>query len=78
MQTARRISIDVRSNDTKIVGSCQSSGELPMHVRIRKSNVKRDKRGFRYRMKTKAGRKMINQRRRRGRKLPGHKKLRNR
>ena len=49
-----------------------------MHVRIRKSNVKRDKRGFRFRMKTKAGRKMINRRRREGRKLPGHKKLRNR
>jgi ribosomal protein L34 len=45
-----------------------------MHVRIRKSNVKRDKRGFRYRMKTKAGRKMINNRRRMGRKMPGHKK----
>ncbi len=47
-----------------------------MHVRIRKSNVKRDKRGFRYRMKTKSGRKMINRRRRIGRKLPGHKKRR--
>ena len=47
-----------------------------MKVRIRKSNVKRDKRGFRYRMKTRAGRKSINQRRRIGRKLPGHKKRR--
>ncbi len=47
-----------------------------MRVRIRKSNVKRDKRGFRHRMKTRAGRKMINKRRRIGRKLPGHKKPR--
>ncbi len=46
-----------------------------MHVRIRKSNVKRDKRGFRYRMKTRAGRKLIRDRRRIGRKLPGYKKL---
>jgi ribosomal protein L34 len=45
-----------------------------MHIRIRKSNVKRDKRGFRYRMKTRNGRKMINRRRRMGRKLPGYKK----
>lgn len=49
-----------------------------MRIRIRKSNVKRDKRGFRYRMKTRAGRKMINRRRRIGRKLPGHKKPRRR
>ena len=47
-----------------------------MHVRIRKSNVKRDKRGFRHRMKTRNGRKMINKRRRMGRKLPGYKKTR--
>ncbi len=49
-----------------------------MHKRIRKSNVKRDKRGFRYRMKTPAGRKLIRNRRRIGRKMPGHKKLRTR
>ena len=47
-----------------------------MHVRIRKTSVKRAKRGFRYRMKTRAGRKMINARRRMGRKLPGFKKMR--
>jgi len=45
-----------------------------MQLRIRKSNVKRDKRGFRYRMKTRHGRKLINRRRRIGRKLPGYKK----
>ena len=42
-----------------------------MHVRIRRTSVKRTKRGFRFRMKTRTGRKMINKRRRRGRKLPG-------
>ncbi len=47
-----------------------------MHTRIRKSNVKRDKRGFRYRMKTRAGRNIVRNRRRIGRKMPGHKKLR--
>lgn len=47
-----------------------------MHTRIRKTSVKREKRGFRYRMKTKSGRKIINRRRRRGRKLPGYKKAR--
>lgn len=47
-----------------------------MKVNVRRSNVKRDKRGFRYRMKTKSGRKIINARRRIGRKLPGFKKLR--
>lgn len=47
-----------------------------MHVRIRKTNIKRDKRGFRYRMKTRAGRNIIRDRRRRGRKMPGHKKVR--
>ncbi len=47
-----------------------------MHVRIRKTSLKREKRGFRYRMKTRSGRKIINRRRRRGRKLPGFKKLR--
>ena len=51
-------------------------GNEVMHVRIRKSNVKRDKRGFRYRMKTRAGRKIIRDRRRIGRKMPGHKKTR--
>ncbi len=45
-----------------------------MRLNVRKSNVKRDKRGFRYRMKTRHGRKIINRRRRIGRKLPGHKK----
>jgi len=45
-----------------------------MKIRIRKSNVKRDKRGFRYRMKTTGGRRIIKRRRRMGRKLPGHKK----
>ena len=34
-----------------------------MHKNIRKSNIKRDKRGFRYRMKTKGGRKIVNARR---------------
>ncbi len=45
-----------------------------MRLRIRKSNVKRDKRGFRYRMKTRGGRKIISRRRRIGRKMPGYKK----
>ncbi len=45
-----------------------------MQLRIRKSNVKRDKRGFRYRMKTRSGRKLISRRRRMGRKMPGYKK----
>jgi large subunit ribosomal protein L34 len=47
-----------------------------MHTNIRKSNVKRDKRGFRYRMKTRGGRAIIKRRRRIGRKLPGFKKPR--
>ena len=47
-----------------------------MHVNIRKSSIKRTKRGFRYRMKTRGGRLVIKRRRRIGRKLPGHKKLR--
>ncbi len=47
-----------------------------MHKRIRKTSIKRTKRGFRYRMKTRAGRKLIRERRRLGRKLPGHKKMR--
>ncbi len=45
-----------------------------MHTNIRNSNVKRDKRGFRYRMKTRGGRAVIKRRRRIGRKMPGHKK----
>jgi ribosomal protein L34 len=45
-----------------------------MKLRIRKSNVKRDKRGFRYRMKTNGGKKIIKNRRRIGRKMPGWKK----
>lgn len=47
-----------------------------MHVRIRKTSIKRAKRGFRHWMKTRHGRRMINRRRRMGRKLPGHKKMR--
>jgi ribosomal protein L34 len=47
-----------------------------MHTNIRKSTIKREKRGFRYRMKTPGGRNIIKGRRRIGRKLPGHKKLR--
>lgn len=47
-----------------------------MKIRIRTTSRKRQRRGFRYRMKTKAGRKMINQRRRIGRALPGSKKSR--
>jgi len=47
-----------------------------MHTRIRKTSVKRTKRGFRYRMKTRHGRRIINARRRKGRKLPGYKKMR--
>ena len=39
-----------------------------MKVRIRKSGVKRRKQGFRARMKTKSGRRIINARRRKGRK----------
>ena len=38
-----------------------------MKLKIRKSNVKRKKQGFRARMRTKSGRKIINRRRRRGR-----------
>jgi ribosomal protein L34 len=45
-----------------------------MRKNIRKTSVKRTKRGFRYRMKTRHGRRMINRRRRIGRKLPGYKK----
>jgi large subunit ribosomal protein L34 len=47
-----------------------------MHTNIRKSNVKRDKRGFRYRMKTRGGRAVVNRRRKLGRKMPGFKKPR--
>ena len=49
-----------------------------MKVNVRNTNLKRDKRGFRYRMKTKSGRKIVNARRRVGRKMPGHKKMRRR
>lgn len=37
-----------------------------MKVKIRKSGVKQKKQGFRARMKTKAGRRSINRRRRKG------------
>ena len=47
-----------------------------MHTNIRKSSIKKTKRGFRYRMKTRGGRNIIKRRRRIGRKLPGHKKAR--
>ena len=47
-----------------------------MHTKIRKSNVKREKRGFRYRMKTRGGRAVIKRRRQIGRKMPGFKKAR--
>ena len=42
-----------------------------MHTKIRKSSIKKTKRGFRYRMKTRGGRNIIKRRRRIGRKLPG-------
>ncbi len=45
-----------------------------MKVNVRKTSRKRQRRGFRYRMKTRHGRKMINKRRRMGRALPGYKK----
>ncbi len=47
-----------------------------MHTNIRKSTVKREKRGFRYRMKTRGGRAIVKRRRKLGRKMPGHKKSR--
>ncbi len=47
-----------------------------MHTNIRKTSLKREKRGFRYRMKTRGGRAIIRRRRRLGRKMPGYKKLR--
>ncbi len=47
-----------------------------MKVKIRTTSRKRERRGFLYRMKSKAGRKMINARRRIGRALPGSKKTR--
>ncbi len=47
-----------------------------MHTCIRKSTIKREKRGFRYRMKTRGGRTIVRNRRRIGRKMPGHKKMR--
>jgi large subunit ribosomal protein L34 len=45
-----------------------------MHVNKRKTSIKRTKRGFRYRMKTRGGRAIIRRRRQLGRKMPGHKK----
>ncbi|MBI4582632.1 MAG: 50S ribosomal protein L34 [Planctomycetes bacterium] len=47
-----------------------------MKTNVRKSNIKREKRGFRYRMKTRGGRQVIKRRRALGRKLPGFKKSR--
>ena len=47
-----------------------------MHTNIRKTTIKRTKRGFRYRMKTRGGRAIIRRRRALGRKMPGHKKRR--
>jgi ribosomal protein L34 len=51
-------------------------GTQAMKINIRKTTRKRDKRGFRYRMKTRHGRKIINRRRRIGAKMPGTKKRR--
>ena len=45
-----------------------------MHTNILKSTIKREKRGFRYRMKTRGGRRIIRRRRAAGSKMPGHKK----
>jgi ribosomal protein L34 len=45
-----------------------------MKVNVRNTSRKRQRRGFRYRMKSRHGRKMINNRRRIGRALPGYKK----
>ena len=63
---------------TIIGGSHENSvrKKRSVHVRIRKTSIKRQKRGFRHRMKTPAGRNIIRRRRRIGRKLPGHKKSR--
>jgi len=47
-----------------------------MKVNVRNTSRKRERRGFRYRMKTRDGRKIINGRRRRKRLMPGHKKRR--
>jgi large subunit ribosomal protein L34 len=47
-----------------------------MHTNIRNTSVKREKRGFRYRMKTRGGRAIVKRRRRIGRKMPGYKKAR--
>ncbi|MGQ9590641.1 MAG: 50S ribosomal protein L34 [Planctomycetota bacterium] len=47
-----------------------------MHTNIRKTSKKRERRGFRYRSKTRGGRAVIRRRRRLGRKMPGFKKAR--
>ncbi len=47
-----------------------------MKVRVRTTARKRNRRGFRYRSKTRHGRKLIRNRRRMGRALPGAKKTR--
>jgi ribosomal protein L34 len=47
-----------------------------MKTNIRNTSVKREKRGFRYRMKTRDGQKIVNARRRLKRKQVGFKKLR--
>lgn len=50
-----------------------SSTQEAMKTNVRNSNLKRKKMtGYRYRMKTKGGRKVIKARRRRGRSLSAH------
>jgi len=65
-----------RNHSQESIGLEQLFEQTAMHVNIRKSSIKREKRGFRYRMKTRGGRQVIKRRRRIGRKLPGHKKMR--